>query len=71
MSPEKLVYMANQIGSFFRHRPEAQAVADIEDHLRKYWEPRMRQAILAHLDRGGEGLQPQVQKAVEGLRPRG
>ena len=24
MSPEKLVYMANQIGSFFRHRPEAE-----------------------------------------------
>ena len=31
----------------------------------------MRQAILAHLDSGGAGLQPLVLKAVEGLRPHG
>lgn len=31
----------------------------------------MRQAILAHLDGGGAGLQPRLLKAVEGLRPHG
>jgi len=69
MSPEKLVYMANQIGRFFAHQPEAQAVASTADHLRKFWDPRMRKAILEHADTGGEGLQPLVLKAVLSLEP--
>ena len=54
----------NQIARFFAHRPEAQAVADTADHLRKFWDPRMRQAILDYVDGGGEGLAPSVAKAV-------
>jgi formate dehydrogenase subunit delta len=69
MSPEKLVYMANQIGRFFAHRTQTAAVADIADHLRKYWEPRMRREILDYMDRGGKGFDPLVLKAVESLRP--
>ena len=68
MSPEKLVYMANQIGKFFAHRPEEQAVADIADHLRKFWDPRMRQAILDYVGQGGEGLAPSALKAVLSLK---
>ncbi len=68
MLPEKLVYMANQIGRFFAHRPEAQAVADITDHLRKFWEPRMRKAIFDYVAHGGDGLQPSVLKAVQILK---
>lgn len=68
MSPDKLVYMANQIGRFFAHQPEDQAVASTLDHLRRFWEPRMREAILAHIDAGGGGLQPAVLKAVLALR---
>ena len=64
MSPEKLARMANQIGKFFQHRPEAQAVADTADHLRKYWDPRMRRDIVAYLENGGVGLDPIVKKAV-------
>jgi formate dehydrogenase subunit delta len=65
MSPEKLTYMANQIGKFFQHRPEAQAVADTADHLKKYWEPRMRNEIVAYFKAGGAGLDPIPRKAVE------
>ena len=68
MSPEKLVYMANQIGKFFAHRPEAQTVADTADHLRKFWEPRMRTAIFDYVDGGGDGLTPNVLKAVLTLK---
>jgi formate dehydrogenase subunit delta len=68
MSPEKLVYMANQIGRFFAHRPEEQAVADTADHLRKFWEPRMRKAIFDYVDDGGQGLTPSVRKAVVALK---
>ena len=68
MSPEKLVYMANQIGKFFTSQGEAEAAAGIADHLKKFWDPRMRAQILAHLDAGGEGLDPQVRRAVEALK---
>ena len=67
MQPDKLVYMANQIGKFFAHQPEDNAVAAIADHLTKFWDPRMRAAILAHLGEGGEGLDPLVRQAVEQL----
>ncbi|MDE2134299.1 MAG: formate dehydrogenase subunit delta [Alphaproteobacteria bacterium] len=68
MSPDKLVYMANQIGKFFAHQGEAKAAASIADHLVKFWDPRMRKAIIAHLDGGGCGLDPLVLRAVKSLR---
>lgn len=68
MAAEKLVYMANQIGKFFANQGEAKAVAGIEEHLRKFWEPRMRAQILAHLDAGGAGLDPYVRTAVQRLK---
>jgi formate dehydrogenase subunit delta len=63
---ERLVHMANQIGHFF-HAQGAGAAAGIEDHLRKFWDPRMRREIVAHLKAGGEGLDPDVRAAVERL----
>ena len=38
----KLVYMANQIGKFFVSQGDEQAVPGIADHLKKFWDPRMR-----------------------------
>jgi formate dehydrogenase subunit delta len=67
MSPDKLVYMANQIGKFFASQGEDKAAALIADHLVKFWDPRMRKTIVAHLADGGAGLDPAVRKAVEGL----
>ena len=69
MSPEKLVYMANQIGKFFAHQGDPRAVASIADHLAKFWDPRMRAAIQAHVASGGAGLDPLVRRAVESLKP--
>ncbi len=40
----------------------------IAEHIRKFWDPRMRSAILAHFDAGGAGLDSDVRKAVEELR---
>jgi formate dehydrogenase subunit delta len=68
MSPDtKLVYNANQIAKFFHHRPETQAVVDTADHLKKYWDPRMRREIIALLKKGGIGFDPIVKKAVEDI----
>ena len=68
MSPDKLVYMANQIGKFFAHLGEHEAAAAIADHLVKFWDPRMRAQIGSHLDAGGAGLDPAVRKAIESLK---
>jgi formate dehydrogenase subunit delta len=68
MSPDRLVYMANQIGSFFVTQRGQDPVAGIEDHLRKFWDPSMRRAIAAHADQGGAGLDPIVLRAVQAMR---
>ena len=67
-SPEKLVYMANQIGKFFQSQGHDKAVPSIAEHIKKFWEPRMRAAIIAHLEAGGTGLDPSVREAVDKLR---
>jgi formate dehydrogenase subunit delta len=67
MSPDKLVYMANQIGKFFASQGEEKAVPLIADHLVKFWDPRMRKAILDYVEAGGSGLQPIVLNAVRSL----
>ena len=67
-SPNKLVYMANQIGMFFKAQDVETASAKIAEHITKFWDPRMRDAILAHLEAGGAGLDPATRRAVELLR---
>ena len=63
----RLVTMANQIGRFFASQARGDAVAGIADHLRRFWEPRMRLAAVALLERGGEGLDPLPRQAIEAL----
>ncbi|NDH62616.1 MAG: formate dehydrogenase [Alphaproteobacteria bacterium] len=67
-SADKLVTMANQIGRFFTPQRGADPVAAIADHLEKFWDPRMRAAIVAHLAAGGVGLEDPVREAVGRLK---
>ncbi len=67
-SPERLVYMANQIGSFFATQRSADPKTGIANHIEKFWEPRMREAIFAHIEHGGEGLQDIVRDALVALK---
>ena len=62
-----LVRLANHIGELFDAFPEREETLDgIAQHLAKFWEPRMRRALYAHLDGAaqGEGLAPLVREAV-------
>lgn len=68
---QRLVYMANQIGKFFASQPPAKAAAGIENHFRKFWEPRMRERIIAYVDAGGDGLDENARQAVLSLRGHG
>ena len=68
MSPDRLIHMANQIGSFFKSQGPGRVVPGVVDHIRKFWDPRMKTAIFAHLDTGGAGLDPPVRDAIASLR---
>ena len=70
MQIETLVKMANQIGAFFEAMPDhAEAVHGIADHLHKFWDPRMRRELLAHVDtHGSDRLSPIVAEALAAHR---
>jgi formate dehydrogenase subunit delta len=72
MQTAKLVKMANEIGQFFEADPDrAVALEGVASHLSRFWEPRMRKELLAHVDAsGGEGLRPLVLEAVKAHRAR-
>ncbi|BBL76112.1 formate dehydrogenase subunit delta [Methylomagnum ishizawai] len=68
MEIENLVKMANDIGNFFNSEPDHEAaVAGVYEHLRKFWDPRMRRAVVQHLGRGGEGLDQLAREAIAKL----
>ncbi len=68
MSADRLVQMANDIGEFFGGEPKrADAVAAIASHLQRFWDPRMRRKILAHLQAGGR--RPERPVARSGGKP--
>lgn len=58
MQVSDLVRMANQIAAYFNPYPRAEAVDGILKHIHLFWDPRMRNALKVHLDKGGEGLSP-------------
>jgi formate dehydrogenase subunit delta len=68
---DRLVYMANQIGKFFETQGHDKEVAGVAEHIRKFWDPRMRKAIFAHIDAGGAGLDPNVLEALKSLKVAG
>ena len=63
----KLVMMANQIGKFYAPQKQVEPTAAIATHIRKFWDPRMRAAIVRHVDEGGAGLDEPVRQAVRQL----
>ena len=63
----KLVYMANQIATFFAHEPDEIAIAEITNHLAKFWEKRMREQIIALAATDTHGLLPRALAAVKRL----
>jgi formate dehydrogenase subunit delta len=70
MNIDHLVTMANQIGTFFASYPDREeASAEIASHLKRFWAPRMRQQLYAHIDlEDGAGLAPLVLAAIAAHR---
>ena len=69
MNIDHLVRMANDIGNFFKAEPDhAVAVDSVAQHLKQFWDPRMRKEIVAYVDGGGAGLMDLAREAVLKLR---
>ena len=52
MDEHNLIEMVNRIGEFFDSMPDREEALDsIADHVRRFWEPRMRRVLLASLDK--------------------
>lgn len=64
----KLVYMANQIATFFKSQPESEAVQGVATHINKFWEPRMRRQLFEILDNDNNGLDTLVIQAAPLIR---
>lgn len=67
MSPEKMVTMANQIAGFFKTQPGDDHAERVADHLRDFWEPRMRDQLRAYVAEGGDGLDDLVIAAARSI----
>ena len=67
MNNDNLVRMVNRIGAFFVSMPDRQeALEGIVMHIRRFWEPRMRRQLLAHIDeRHGDGIDAVVLTALQ------
>lgn len=65
---ERIILMANQIGDFFAPYPPERRAEGIRNHLRTYWDPRMRAALMAYIDQGGQQLAVHVIEGAQLLR---
>ena len=70
MEGPKLAKMANGIAQFFEADEDRETMlAGIAGHLERFWDPRMRRALLDWIDHhGGEGLRDSVLAAVAARR---
>ena len=61
MDIERLRYMADQIGKNFEANGHDEAVAATAEHIRKFWDPRMKKQIF------GSDLAPLSNTAREAI----
>jgi formate dehydrogenase subunit delta len=56
--------MANQIATFFSTQPGEGQAGKVAQHLKDFWEPRMRREILEIAKRDDNNLSPLAREAV-------
>lgn len=55
MSRDRIIEMIRQIEDFFKPYPENRRIEGMRNHLRTYWDPRMREQLI-HMSEGGKYL---------------
>lgn len=68
MEDHVMVHKANSIARFFAAYPHEEAVNGVADHLKKFWEPRMRRQLLTYIEAGGSDLHALVPEAASRLK---
>ena len=70
MNIERLVAMANDIAAFFdAETDKAVATQGVRFHISRFWDPRMRREIIAHVQAGGAGMCATAVAAIRALAP--
>jgi len=65
MNIDHLIKMTNEITAFWEGEAGDAAAAEVATHLRRYWEPRMRQQMITYYEeRQGAGLTDLAKQAV-------
>ncbi|MFF0338399.1 formate dehydrogenase subunit delta [Kribbella sp. NPDC004875] len=62
------VRLANEIAAQFAHRAPADAATAVANHLKATWDPRMKQALIAHAESGATDLTPVAVDAARRLQ---
>lgn len=58
---DHLIRLANRIGNFFESFPDqAEAMEGIVNHIQKFWDPRMRTALLHFIEAQPDGQSDEV-----------
>ncbi|NRO99048.1 formate dehydrogenase [Paraburkholderia sp. NMBU_R16] len=69
MNEQHLIEMANRIGEFFESMPDRdEALAGISEHIRSFWEPRMRRVLLSALDEPSASTMREIVREALWLR---
>jgi formate dehydrogenase subunit delta len=70
MEIQRLIKLANNIGSFFEAEPDkTKGAQGVAVHIKNFWEPRMRRQILEYVDaQEGKGLSDVVLTALRSHR---
>ncbi|MGE0658839.1 MAG: formate dehydrogenase subunit delta [Reyranellaceae bacterium] len=64
MNRARLIHDANEIAKYFAAYPREEAIAGIADHIRKFWDRRMRMELQALLSDDSALLHPLVKAAA-------
>lgn len=62
-----VVRLGHDLVRNFEALPDDRAATEIATHIRKFWEPRMRQELLARIRWGDSTLHPLLVRAAEDL----
>ena len=62
-----VVRLGHDLVGNFEALPPERAAVEIATHIRKFWEPRMRHELLAHIRWGDTSLHPLLVRAAEDL----
>jgi len=62
-----VVRLGHDLVRNFEALPPDEAASEIATHIRKFWDPRMRQELLARIRRGDSDLHPLLVNAAENL----